>query len=68
MSHYCLHLLKRIGIIFLMKKLYLVKREVLATSIKNAMTAKGIIYEIQTVDDKSQPSLEKKQIGFKKNK
>ena len=47
------------------KKLFLVKREVLARNIKEAITAKGVIYEIQTVDEKSQPVDEKK-IGFEK--
>jgi hypothetical protein len=43
-----------------MKKLYLVKREVSASSIKEAMTAKGVIYEIQTADVP-----EKTPVGFK---
>lgn len=45
------------------KKIYYVKREVLATSIKKAMTARGVIYEIQ--ESTSQPQQNSK-IGFKK--
>lgn len=37
------------------KKLYLVKREVRANSIKEAAGAKGEIYEILIAEDKYQP-------------
>ena len=48
-----------------MKKLYLVKREVIASSIKEALTAKGIVYEINTVDA---PLVSKANPGFIKKK
>lgn len=50
-----------------MKKLYLVKREVIATSIKKAMTNKGHIYEISLAEEKNWPQ-EKKQVGFRSKK
>ena len=46
------------------KKLFFVKREVFATTIEQAMTGKGIVYEIQTADEKYQPKEEKTLIGF----
>ena len=49
------------------KKMYIVKREVLATSIEKALTAKGHIFEVVIADDKYQPE-DKKDIGFKKKK
>ena len=45
------------------KKLYFVKSEVLAHGIKEAITARGTIYEIVMAQD--QP-VENKKIGFKK--
>ena len=46
-------------------KLYLVKREVVATSLKKALENKGIVYEVCLADEKSWPE-NKKKIGFKK--
>ena len=46
------------------KKLYLVKRDVWAHSIKAAMIGRGKIYEIMETDT---PPEEKKQVGFKDN-
>ena len=50
------------------KKLYLVKREVFATSVKKAMMERGTIYEIQLADEKYQPQEEKESAGFKTKK
>lgn len=50
-----------------MKKLYLVKREVWATSIEKAATAKGTVYEISVAEDRFQNEKQKK-VGFKKKK
>ena len=47
------------------KKLYLVKREVMATSIENAMRERGFIYAIEMVDEKLQPEPKKGSLGFK---
>lgn len=47
------------------KKMYLVKREVLATTIKEAMNAKGKIYAIELADDKFQPPPPPQEAGFK---
>lgn len=47
------------------KKLYLVKREVKATSLRAALGAKGRIYSVVEVDESQQPS-DKPPIGFKK--
>jgi hypothetical protein len=49
------------------KKLYLVKREVIATSIKNTLTTKGVVYEVQITDEKMWPDNKKKELGFKQN-
>lgn len=46
------------------KKLYLVKREVFATTIKEAMTNDGIIYEISLAEEKFQPASDKPVNGF----
>lgn len=43
------------------KKLYLVKREVFASNIKEAMTAKGKIYEIQECE---KPMEKESKVGF----
>lgn len=48
------------------KKLYLVKREVVATNIRQAMIAKGIIYEIVVTEQKDWPEIKNKKLGFKK--
>lgn len=45
------------------QKLYLVKREVYASNIKEALTKDGIVYEIQTAGEENQPE-ENKKIGF----
>lgn len=37
------------------QKLYLVKREVIATSIKSALSKQGVIYEVVLADEKSWP-------------
>jgi len=50
------------------QKLYLVKREVVANSIKEALTRPGHIYEVVLADEKNWPELKKKNIGFKKQK
>lgn len=47
------------------KKMYLVKREVMATSMLKAMREKGKIYEIVELAEKDQPIQEKQIIGFK---
>ena len=49
-----------------MKKLYLVKREVYATSFKSALSTKGKIYEVQEAEGKFQPEIIKEDVGFKK--
>jgi len=49
------------------KKMYIVKREVIASSVKEALTAKGHVYEITIAEDKYQP-LTYKPIGFTKSK
>lgn len=46
--------------------MYLVKKEVMATSIKNAMIEKGVIYSIEIADEKFQPVSNNKKIGFSK--
>lgn len=46
------------------KKLWLVKREVFATSLEKAITAKGRIYEIQEANIEIKNKIE----GFKKKK
>lgn len=48
-----------------MKKLYIVKREVLATSIKDAMRRRGKIYEVSEAAESLQPIEEKPTKGFK---
>lgn len=48
------------------KKLYLVKREVIATSIQQAMREKGTIYEIVVTDKKDWPEPPTKIKGFNK--
>lgn len=44
--------------------MYLVKREVIATSIEKALKAKGHIYEIILAEEKEWPE-EKNKVGFK---
>ena len=51
----------------LKKKLYLVKTEVMATSIHKAISTKGKVYSVELVVDQYQPD-EKKNLGFKTNK
>lgn len=47
------------------KRLYLVYREVMATSVERATKGKGIVYSVQLADDKSQPDPPKKtSLGF----
>ena len=46
--------------------MYLVKREVMATSIEKAMKEKGRIYCIELVEDKFQPQEVKPILGFNK--
>ncbi len=50
------------------KKLYLVKREVLATSLQQAIRGRGTVYEITTADDKFQPEKPISKIGLKLKK
>jgi len=51
------------------KKMYLVKYEVLARNMLEALKiGKGTVYEISLVDEKAQPVEEKKVEGFIKNK
>lgn len=45
-----------------LKKMYLVKREVIATSVKAALTAPGHVYEISLADEKNWPIPKKKPI------
>ena len=47
-------------------RMWLVKREVLATTIEKAAHAKGFIYEMALAEDKAQPENKKKKTGFKK--
>lgn len=47
-----------------MKKLFLVKREVLAESMAKALTTKGTVYEICLASDDQQPHPKKKKIGL----
>lgn len=46
-------------------RMWLVKREVLATTIEKAAHNKGFIYEISLAEDKVQPENTKKKTGFK---
>lgn len=46
-----------------MNKLWLVKREVIATTMEKALKGKGRIYEITLADEKSWPTKSKK-TGF----
>lgn len=48
------------------KKLYLVKYEVVATSLKRALDSKGHVYEVVLAEEKSWPEESKKRVGFKK--
>ncbi len=53
----------------MMKKLYIVKREVRANSIPEALKGKGKVYEVSLAGDKYQPTEEKSDnTGFKKTK
>lgn len=48
-------------------KLYLVKYEVIATSIKRALQTRGIVYEVSCTDKKEWPEEKtKKKVGFDK--
>lgn len=47
------------------KKLYLVCREVFASSVKEALRAKGEIYKIELVGDEYQPKEKMIPLGFK---
>ena len=46
------------------KKMYLVKREVIATSVERAIHTKGVVYEVTLAEDKVQPLEEKPKLGF----
>ena len=49
------------------KKLWIVKREVLATTVEKAIHAsRGRIYGVEEADEKYQPQESGKKIGFKK--
>lgn len=48
------------------KKLYLVKREVIATSMEKALHARGTVYEVVIAEEKSWPQSRKK-VGFDNN-
>lgn len=50
------------------EKLYLVKREVYAKSLRGALAGKGSIYEVTLADEKFQPEEPKKEMGFNKIK
>ena len=47
------------------KKLYLVKREVIARNVREALTAKGSVYCIEIAEKESQPENKNNLIGFK---
>lgn len=49
------------------KKLFLVKREVIASSLKKALEGKGIVYEVVVTEEKNWPEVKKK-LGFKNKK
>ena len=55
----------------LVKKVWYVKREVVATSLREALRTAGKVYEVQLADEKEWPQ-NKKKLGFqydeKKNK
>lgn len=46
------------------KKMYLVKREVIATTVEKALKAKGHVYEVTLADEKSWPQEKTKKLGF----
>lgn len=48
--------------------MYLVKREVMATSIERAAHERGMIYEIILAGKEFQPEENTKKVGFKKKK
>ena len=48
------------------KKMWIVKREVLATTIEKAIHAKGRVYGVEEADDKFQPEEKKKPASFGK--
>ncbi len=50
------------------KKMYIVKYEVIATSIKRAIKTRGIIYEVSVAEEKFWPPLKDKKTGFKPKK
>jgi len=49
------------------RKLYLVKREVIATSMENALKARGRIYEVIMTKEKNWP-VDNKKVGFDNRK
>lgn len=49
------------------KRMYLVKREVIATSMAKAIVGRGKVYEITLADDKFQPKDPSPRVGFKSN-
>lgn len=48
-----------------MKKLYYVKRQVIASSITEAMRSAGVIYSIEEAEEKDWPVPKALQVGFK---
>lgn len=50
------------------KKLYYVKREVIATSVANALKAQGHVYSVELTDEKYWPEETKKKTGFSSKK
>ncbi len=50
------------------KKLYLVKREVIATTLKAALKTQGHVYEIVLADEKLWPDQPKPKTGFNQKK
>lgn len=52
----------------LRKKLWLVKREVIATSLKRALQAQGTVYAIELTEEKQWPEFTQAIPGFKHGK
>ena len=48
--------------------MYLVKYEVIATSIEKALKTRGHIYEVTLANEKDWPVEKKPKLGFKQNK
>lgn len=47
-------------------KMYIVKKEVLATCIEKAVHGKGVCYSVELAEEKYQPEEKKKPTGFVK--